>query len=270
MRSGTLFFLFAVIASMFLWPPAVISQLFSDSTEIGVVEHLGATLPLNLTFKNEQNLTIRLGDIITKPTILTLVYFDCPGLCSPLLDGVSNVIEKMGMELGKDYQVVTVSFNYQDTPDKAIEKKKTFLKRHSKAHMKDWIYLTGDSINIYTLVNAVGFKFKRAGNDFIHPATITILSKSGMITRYLYGVTFLPFDVKLALIEAQKGLPRPTINSVLEYCFTYDPEGRKYTLAITKVSATVIIFFAVVLFIALIIRSRKGALKKTEKFQNSI
>jgi protein SCO1/2 len=258
-----------MIVSLLFWICPVRSEAVPDSTEIGVIEHLGTTIPLDLTFKNEQNLSIRLGNIINKPTILTLVYFDCPGLCSPLLDGVSDVIEKMGMELGKDYQVVTVSFNYLDTPEKAIEKKKTFLKRHSKAHMKDWIYLTGDSANIYKLVNAVGFKFKKAGNDFIHPASITILSKSGMITRYLYGVSFLPFDVKLALIEAQKGLPRPTINRVLEYCFTYDPEGRRYALAVTKVSATIIIFFALVLFIALVIRSRRKPLKKPETIQNS-
>jgi protein SCO1 len=270
MRYGKIVFIIAMLASLLFWINPVKSQLFSDSTEIGVVEHLGSTLPLNLMFQNEQNISVRLGNIIDKPTILTLVYFDCPGLCSPLLDGVSDVIEKMGMELGKDYQVVTVSFNYQDTPEKAIEKKKTFLKRHSKAHMKDWIYLTGDSANIYALVNAVGFKYKKAGNDFIHPATIMILSKTGMITRYLYGVTFLPLDVKLALIEAQKGQPRPTINRVLEYCFTYDPEGRKYTLAVTKVSATIIIFFALVLFIGLVIRSRKKPVKKTEKLQNSI
>lgn len=268
MRYGKISFISALAVSLFFGTTPARSQLFSDSTEVGVVEHLGTTIPLDLTFKNEQNLTVRLGNIINKPTIMTLVYFDCPGLCSPLLDGVSNVIEKMGMELGKDYQVVTVSFNYQDTPEKAIEKKKTFLKRHSMAHVKDWIYLTGDSANIYRLVNAVGFKFKRAGNDFIHPATITILSKTGMITRYLYGVTFLPLDVKLALIEAQKGQPRPTINRVLEYCFSYDPEGRKYTLAVTKVSATIIIFLALVLFIGLLLKSRKRIAKK-QTLQNS-
>jgi len=237
----------------------------SDSAAVGVFEHLGATVPGNLSFQNEAGKTIHLGEIIDKPTILTLVYFDCPGLCSPLLDGISNVIEKMDLELGKDYQVVTVSFNYQDTPEKAVEKKKTFLQRHSKSHAKDWIYLTGDSTNIYKLVNSVGFKFRRTGNDFIHPGCITILSSSGKITRYLYGVSFLPLDVKLALMEAQKGLARPTINRVLAYCFTYDPEGRKYTLAVTKISATLIIFFALVLFITLVIQSGiKRRKNKTE------
>jgi protein SCO1 len=241
------------------------AQVPADSIEIGVVEHLGSFLPAGLTFQNENNQPVLLKDIVNKPTILTLVYFDCPGLCSPLLDGVSQVIEQLDMPLGKDYQVVTVSFNYEDTPEKAVEKKKTFLKRHSRAHAKDWIYLTGDSSNIYSLVNAVGFKYKRAGNDFIHAACITILSPEEKITRYLYGVSFLPFDVKMALIEAQKGQTRPTINRVLEYCFTYDPAGRRYSLAVTKVSATIIIFLASVLFVSMVIRSRKRKRKPTNR-----
>ncbi|MCX6286253.1 MAG: SCO family protein [Bacteroidetes bacterium] len=230
------------------------------SPEVGVEEHLDSIIPPNLTFINEQSKPVRLGDLLTKPTILTLVYFDCPGLCSPLLDGVSEVVEKMGMELGKDYQIVTVSFNYKDTPEKAIQKKNTFLKKHSKSHSKDWFYLTGDSANIYALVRAVGFRFKQQGNDYIHPGVITIVSPKGKITRYLYGVTFLPFDVKMAIIEAGKEQSRPTINRVLQFCFSYDPEGRRYTLAVTKISATIIIFLALVLFLTLLVRSRK---KKT-------
>jgi protein SCO1 len=233
------------------------AQSARDENEAALIEHLGDTIPLGLTFMNEKGEKVQLKNIIDKPTILTLVYFDCPGLCSPLLDGVSDVIENMGLELGKEYQVLTVSFNYNDTPEKAVAKKSTFLRRHSKDHAKDWIYLTGDSTNDYALANAVGFKFKKVGNDYIHPGVITILSPQGKITRYLYGVQFLPFDVKMALMEAQKGLPRPTINRVLEYCFSYDPEGRKYTLQVTKISATVIIFLAAVLLIFLLIRSNK-------------
>jgi protein SCO1/2 len=227
------------------------------SPEVGVEEHLDSIIPQNLTFTNEQNKQVRLGDLFNKPTILTLVYFDCPGLCSPLLDGVSDVVEKMGMELGKDYQIVTVSFNYEDTPEKAIQKKNTFLKKHSKGHAKDWFYLTGDSASIYSLVKAVGFKFKKQGNDYIHPGLIIIVSPKGKITRYLYGVTFLPFDVKMAIIEAGKEQSRPTINRLLQFCFSYDPDGRRYTLAVTKISATIIIFLALVLFIGLLIRSKK-------------
>lgn len=224
--------------------------------EIGIVEHLGDTIPLGLKFINEKNDTVTLGQIVTMPTILTLVYFDCPGLCSPLLDGVSAVIEEMDLELGKDYQVVTISFNTEDTPERAIEKKRNFLKKHSSQHAGSWIYLTGDSANIRQIVDAVGFRYKKAGNDWIHAAVITILSPKGMITRYLYGTSFLPFDLKMAVVEAQKGIPRPTINRLLEFCYSYDPSGRRYVLDVTKVSATIIIFLALILLAVLILRRR--------------
>jgi len=239
---------------LFLGATLTRGQTGPDDIRVGIQEHLDSIIPLDLTFTNEQGQPVQLKDIIKKPTILTLVYFDCPGICPQLLSGVSDAAEKIGMQLGKDYQIVTVSFNYDDTPAKAIERKANFLGPHVKPYASEWHYLTGDSANIYTLTNAVGYKFTRAGNDFIHPSCIMILSPSGKITRYLYGTSFLPFDVKMALVESQKGLSRPTINRVYEYCFSYDPEGRRYTLQVTKISATIIIFLAVVLFLILILR----------------
>lgn len=232
------------------------SQDAPDSTEVGVYEHLGSMIPLDLTFSSEYNQKVQLRAIIHKPTILVLIYFDCPGICPQILSSVSNVIENVQMELGKDYQVVTVSFNNLDTPEKALAKKNQFLRKKSKLHPEDWVFLTGDSVSIHKLANSVGFKFMQAGNDFIHPACIMILSPEGKITRYLYGTNFLPFDVKMALIEAQRGLSRPTINRVLDFCYTYDPAGRRYSLEVTKVSGIIILFLAGVLLFSLIIRSR--------------
>lgn len=249
----------AVISALFLIILMPLrAQIYEgqDDPEIGVVEHLGDTIPLDLVFNNIKGENVTLRQVINKPTLLTLVYFDCPGLCSPLLDGVSDVVEKMDLELGKEYQLLTISFNTQDTPERAAEKKQNFLRKHSQAHAENWIYLTGDSVNIARIVNAVGFKYKKAGNDWIHAAVITMISPQGRITRYLYGTTFLPFDVKMAVVEAQKGIPRPTINRLLEFCYSYDPSGRRYVLEVTKVSATLIIFIALVIFISLIIRSR--------------
>jgi protein SCO1/2 len=233
--------------------------------EVGIVEHLDTIIPANLTFSNEQGQPVQLKSLITKPTILALVYYDCPGICPQLLSGVSDAIEKMGLELGKDYQVITVSFNDYDTPEASVEKKKNFLRAHSKPRAEWWQYLTGDSANIYGLTHTVGYNFTRTGNDFMHPSCIMVLSPEAKVTRYLYGTSYLPFDVKMAIIEAQKGQSRPTINRVLEYCFSYDPEGRKYTLQVTKIAATIIIFFAVTLFIILIIRSSR----KKSKTQNT-
>jgi len=239
----------------------------NTGSEVGVDEHLGTPIPLELTFQNEKNEKVSLKQIINKPTVLTFVYFDCPGLCSPLLDGVSDVIEKTDMELGKDYQVLTISFNFNDTPERAALKKKNFLRTRSKSHAKDWIYLTGDSLSIYTICNAAGFKFKKVGLDYIHPAVITILSPEGKITRYLYGTHFLPFDLKMAIIEAQKGLERPTINRVLEFCFNFDPQGKKYVLDITRIIGIIILFFATVLLIILLFKSRNKS--KTKKIQST-
>jgi protein SCO1/2 len=140
---------------------------------------------------------------------------------------------------------------------KAAAMKKNFLREKSKNHEKDWMYLTGDSLNIYSLTEAVGFRFKKNGLDFIHPALITVLSPKGKITRYLYGTRFLPFDLKMAIIEAQKGQSRPTINRVLEFCFSYDPEGKRYVLDVTRVAGIIIIFFAVLLLTYLLIRSKR-------------
>jgi protein SCO1/2 len=231
-----------------------------EDPEVSITERLGDTIPLQLSFNNEQGQPVQLKDLINKPTILVLIYFDCPGICPAILSGVSDVIEKSDMTLGKEFQVITISFNENDTPEQAVEKKKTFLRKKSLPYAKDWIYLTGDSLSIHTLTNAVGYHFQRAGNDFLHPVGIIILSPEGKITRYLYGTSYLPFDLKMAIVEAQKGQARPTINRVLEYCFSYDPEGRKYTLQVTKITATIIIFLAVVLFIYLMVRSgrKKG------------
>ena len=257
---GVFFFLFLGLFSF-----QAVAQVEGLEEEVGIVEHLDTIIPANITFNNELGQPVQLKSLINKPTILTLVYYDCPGICPQLLSGVSDVIEKIGLELGKDYQVITVSFNYDDTPAASIDKKKNFLRAHSKPHAESWVYLTGDSTNIRMLTHTLGYNFTRTGNDFMHPSCIMVLSPAGKVTRYLYGTSYLPFDVKMAIIEAQKGQSRPTINRVLEYCFSYDPEGRKYTLQVTKITATIIIFFALALFIILIVRSSR---KKT-KTQNS-
>jgi protein SCO1 len=227
-----------------------------DKVEIGVVEHLGDTIPLDLSFVNEQNQEVTLRQLIDRPTILCFVYFDCPGLCSPLLNGVSDMVEKSDMALGKDYKIVTISFNTHDTPEKAQEKKKNFVQKFSKESQKGWIYLTGTQEHIDTITQAVGYKYIPQGVDFAHPSVIIMLSPSGKITRYLYGLVYLPFDVKMAVVEAQKGISRPSINRVLEFCFAYNPTSKSYTLQVTRVLGILIIMGAILILVPLIIRSK--------------
>ncbi len=237
------------------------TQIDEDKIEVGIVEKLGETIPLDLTFLNESNDTVSLGELINKPTILSFVYFDCPGLCSPLLSGISEVVENLDMELGDEYQVITISFNTKDTPEKAAIKKNNFVTKIGEENRKHWIYLTGAQDNILKITESVGFKYMPQGLDFAHPSAIILLSPEGKITRYLYGINFLPFDVKMAIIEAQQGIARPTINKILEYCFAYDPNGRTYTLQVTRIVGGFTVFILLIGFIILILKGRKKAKK---------
>jgi protein SCO1 len=242
---------------LFSLKPILAQYVTNQNVEIGIVERLGDTIPMGLKFCNENNDTVTLGQLIDRPTILSFVYFDCPNLCSPLLNGVSDVVSKMDMKLGQDYKIITISFNTKDTPEKARIKKENFVQRISKENRSSWIYLTGEEKNIMAITNAVGFKFKAQGLDFAHPSAVIMLSPKGKITRYLYGIDYLPFDVKMAIIEAQNGEARPTISKILQYCFAYDERNKTYSLQVTRIVGAFTALFAVSIFIILLFKGRK-------------
>jgi len=244
------------IALVFVLNPAIQAQN-EKTIDVGINEHLNDTIPLDLKFYNEQGQLIKIGNYINKPTVLSFVYFDCPGLCNPLLDGINEVVGKVDMELGVHFDVITISFNPGDSYLKAVDKKKNFSTNINEGNAQFWNYLVGNDTNVNAILNAVGYKVKKVGVDYLHPSAIVLLSPEGKITRYLYGTYFLPFDLKMAVTEASKGISRPTITRVLEYCFSYDPQGQKYKLQITKVSATIILFFALILLLVLVIKPKK-------------
>ncbi|MBI2447916.1 MAG: SCO family protein [Candidatus Omnitrophica bacterium] len=230
--------------------------------EIGIDERLGEYVPLTLSFQDEDGETVSLRQIISRPTVLSLVYYRCPGICNPLLSGLAEVLGKLQLEMGRDYNVLTVSFDPQDTPAIAIEKKKNYLTILKKEHAKEsWRFLTGDPENIKKLTVAVGFKFKKEGDEFVHPAALIILSPDGKVIRYLYGITFLPFDVNMAFVEASKGRVGPSIRRALLFCYKYDPKGRKYGLNIMRLAGTAITFFAITFFAYLTITGRRKQVK---------
>jgi protein SCO1 len=257
MRKLIFIFLLIAAAGRIQAQQMVRSDLIKPEVEIGIVEKLGDTIPTDLWFVNENNDTVTLGQLINKPTILFFVYFDCPNLCSPLMDGVADVVSKLDLKLGTDYQIITISFNTKDTPEKAREKKVNFVQKINEENKKDWIYLTGVQENITAITEAIGYRYKAQGLDFAHASAIFVLSPQGKITRYLYGLTFLPFDVKMAIIEAQKGLARPTINRVLEYCFAYNPGSKTYTIQITRIIGTFTLLIAAIVFVTLLLKRRK-------------
>lgn len=246
-----------IVFFLFVFSGALLAQRSLPSEDVGVEEKLGNFVPLDIPFLNEMGDTVYLRDLITRPTLLSLIYYRCPGICSPLISGIVDVLDKVDLKPGVEYQVLTVSFDERDTPQLSRQKKKNYLLAFSRPFPAEaWHWLVGDSASIHALTNAVGFQFKRQGDDFIHPGLMTVLSPEGKVVRYLYGITFLPFDVKMAVYEASQGRVGPTISKVLLYCFSYDPEGKKYVFNFLKVSGTVVLFFAFTFLGVLVIGGR--------------
>lgn len=244
------------------------SILFADEPpkkEIGFDEKLGETLPLNLSFLDEYGQPVVLKDVFTKPTLFMVVYYRCTGLCSPLMNGVSQVVDELDMQPGKDYNIVTISFDPNETYLMASDKKKNYFdEMKKKIPESSWHFLTGDSLSDTKICDAIGFRYIKQGKDYIHSTAIIAVSPQGKIARYLYGVDFNPFDVKLALTEASEGKTGPTISRLVKLCFSYDPAARKYILNITRIAGGSI-FILIVAFVAVLTVKKKNKTKKTDK-----
>lgn len=254
-----IFFLFIFTLFLGLNLEAQINPVAPTQEEqVGIYEHLDEYIGDDIELLNEDSTLVNLKSLIDKPTVFAFIYFNCPGLCSPLLGGLAEVIDRTQMELGKDYQVITISFNPDDYPTLGKKKKANYVKGMKKPiNEKDWIWLTGDSLNIEKITDNLGFKFKKQGKEYVHAAAIMVVSPHGKITRYLHGTYFLPFDLKMSVIESAKEVSGPTINKVLQFCFSYDAEGKKYVFNITKISGTLILSAALILLIILIFKRKK-------------
>ncbi|MCA0445982.1 MAG: SCO family protein [Bacteroidetes bacterium] len=250
-----LILLFAGVTSL---QASTLTPKDTTQLQIGITEKTGQFLPDDAVFVNEYGDSVNLRSLVNKPTVIAFVYFDCPGICSPLLDGVSRVVGKSNMEIGKDYQVITISIDSLDTPEKALQKKQNFAEKTQKPGIKDgWHFLTGTNSNIHKVTNAVGFGYRRQGKDFVHSAAIIVVSPHAKVTRYLFGTYFLPFDLKMAVVEADAEQTGPTINKVLSFCFNYDPAGRKYVMNITRITGTLIFSLVAVMFLVLMFKPKK-------------
>ncbi|MDN5349416.1 MAG: hypothetical protein PWQ54_812 [Bacteroidales bacterium] len=230
--------------------------------ELGVYEKLDQFIDEDIVFTDENFREVNIKNAINKPTIIAMVYYECPGICTPLLNGLADVMKKSDLELGKDYQVFTISFSHTEKPVLAQNKKRTYTKLVGKGDLENgWHFFTGDSLTIDRFLDNIGYKVKQEGEEFIHPATLVVVSPHGKITRYLHGTDYLPFDVKMAIVEAGMERSGPTINKILNYCFSYDPEGKTYVFNVTRVSGTIILILALALLGSLIVSNRK---KKTK------
>lgn len=233
--------------------------------EIGVDEKLDQTIPMDLVFTLEDGTRKPLSEIIQVPTLIVPIYFTCPNVCHILQSSVASVLPRVKLEPGTQYQVLSVSFDELDTPEVARQKKANYMAAMDHQFPEEnWHFLTGDLETVSTFMDAIGFRYKREGRDFIHPVVVVAVTDQGKISRYIYGSNFLPFDITMALTEASEGRSGLSVKRLVSYCFSYDPEGKKYVFNITKVAGAVILVFAVGIFLVLTLGGRKKKRKSSE------
>ncbi len=234
---------------------------------IGLDEHLGSKIPLDLAFRDETGKSVVLADLITGPTIILPVYYSCTNVCNFLQAGLASALPAVKRKPGEEYRVISVSFDESETPVLAAKFKRMYLASMSTPFPPDgWRFLTGESSSIRRLTDAAGYGFQRKGRDFIHPVASFVVARDGTIVRYLYGTTFLPKDLTLAILEAREGKAGASIRKVVAFCFSFDPSGKTYVFNLLRVSATVV-FLCAGAFLAFLIFTGKKSRHKTSRGQ---
>lgn len=209
--------------------------------EVGIQQKLNEQIPLDIEFKNEEEKTVKLGEYFGKrPVVLALVYYECPMLCSEVLNGLTGSIKALNFTAGKEFDVVAISFDARenDKPGLAKNKKESYVKRYGREGTENgWHFLTGTQDSIDKITQAVGFKYTwdEKTQQFAHAGAIMILTPEGKLSKYLYGIDYAPKDVKLAILESSENKIGSPVDQLMLYCFHYDPATGKYGLAVMRV-----------------------------------
>src|SRR4029450_11415701 len=205
---------------------------------VGIQQNLNQQIPSDLAFTDDLGRHVRLKDYFGKrPLILNLVYYNCPMLCGEVLSGLTNSLRMMKFDVGKEFEVITVSFDPHETPEMAAAKKSEFLKRYERAGAEQgWHFLVGDQTSVDALTKAAGFQYQydQKTRQFAHATAIMILTPEGKIAQYYYGVEYPPKDLRLGLVEAGQGKIGNVVDQILLYCYHYDPAQGKYSAVILR------------------------------------
>jgi len=218
-------------------------QLPQVLQKVGIAQHLNQQLPLNASFVDETGKAVTIGDYFGKrPAILSLVYYNCPMLCSEELDGLTGALEMVKLTPGKDFDVIIISIDPSETPEQAAKKKAFYLKRYGRPETAaGWHFLTGQRPAIDAMTDAVGFGYVRVpGPDgklsqFAHASSIQLVTTDGKLAQYYLGVEYSPKDMLLGLIEASGNKIGSPVANILTYCYHYDPQTNKHSLRIARV-----------------------------------
>ena len=207
---------------------------------VGIDQKLNEQIPLDLTFRDETGREIQLGEYFNhgRPVIISLVYYECPMLCNQVLNGLTGSLRTLSFDIGKEFDVVTVSFDARETPQLAAEKKASYIARYGRPGAEQsWHFLTGDQKSIDALTKAVGFRYAydSATKQFAHASGIMLATPEGKLARYFYGIEYSPKDLRLSIVEASANKIGSPVDQLLLYCYHYDPTSGKDGLAIMNV-----------------------------------
>lgn len=204
--------------------------------QVGIEQRLNNQVPLDLVFTDENGQQVRLGQYFgTKPIVLSLVYYDCPMLCTQVLNGLTGSLKALKFDVGREFEVVTVSFDPRENAGLARLKKEAYVARYGReGAASGWHFLTGSEASIEALTRAVGFNFAwdEETKQFAHASGLIILTPEGRVSRYFYGIEYAPRDMQLGLVEASNNKIGSPVDQILLYCFHYDPQTGKYGFAI--------------------------------------
>ena len=210
-------------------------------SQVGIDQHLNQALPLDLHFRDESGKDVRLGDYFGKrPVILSLVYYRCPMLCGEVLNGLTSSLNILSFDLGRDYDIVTVSIDPRETPDIAAKMKATYLRRYNKRTPEaeqGWHFLTGAQDQISQLAKAVGFRYVYDAriDQYAHASGIQLVTPDGRLSQYYYGIEYFPKDIRLGLIEASKNHIGTVVDQLILYCYHYDPTTGHYGAIVMRI-----------------------------------
>jgi protein SCO1/2 len=249
------------------------NQRISIFDQVGLEQHLNQQIPLDLTFMDEDGKTVQLRQYFgSKPVILSLVYFQCPMLCSQVLNGMAGAFNGIvRFNVGRDFNVVTVSFDPRDTPETASASKKTYLERYRRpGAAQGWHFLTGKKDQIQALTNAVGFRYAWDPQiqQFAHASGIMLLTPDGKLAQYYYGIEYAPRDLQLGVIEASRGKIGNVVDKVILYCYHYDPARGKYGAVVFNVLRVSALATLLVLGGFMVIMFRRDALAARQQRLN--
>jgi len=230
-----LFLTFMLIAAT-----AVHAQTLSNDqiARVDFEQRLGANVPVNAIFRDESGAPVRLGQFFgERPVVLALAYYECPNLCTVVLNGMLESLRNVRQDAGRDFDVVVVSINPNESAKLAADKKHTYTMRYGRpGTAKGWHFLTGDGASIQQLADAVGYHYvyEPKSKQYAHPSGIVVVTPEGKVSRYFLGIEFPPKDVRQALADASQSRIGSLANRLLLLCFHYDPHSGRYTLLVTR------------------------------------